>query len=601
MLKFAFERIKKENRMKSFFKSVLATLVGIIIAFFLIIIITFGIMGAWISSVSDKTVEISDNTVLHISLNYPIEERTNKNNFQAYSFADMFSENIGLNDILTRIKYAKTDDKIKGIYLDMSMMGASFATLQEIRDALIDFKSSGKFILSYSEFYSQGTYYLASTADNVYLNPEGIIDFSGLSSQSVFFKHTLEKLGIEAQVIKVGTYKSAVEPFILDKMSPANREQVTSFLGSIYTNYLDEIAASRDISADSLFQIANELKIETADDAVTYGLVDATKYKDEVLAELKSLLNVEEKDKIKSVSIEKYVVKDPSQSGTSRDRIAVVYAVGDIVSGEGGDKQIGSEKISRAIRTAREDDKVKAVVLRVNSPGGSALASDVIWREVELTKATKPIIVSMGDLAASGGYYISTAADSIFAQPNTITGSIGVFGIIPNMQGFFNDKLGVTFDVVKTGEFSDLGSINRPLTAQEEAIIQRSVNQIYDTFTQKVADGRNKKQSYIDSIGQGRVWSGSQALELGLVDKLGGIDDAIAAAASKAELDEYKIVTYPAISDPFESLLGNSKDRISQWFLKQELGAAYPVYQQAKGTLEQTGIQARLPYTITIK
>ncbi len=601
MLKFAFERIKKENRMKSFFKSVLATLVGIIIAFFLIIIITFGIMGAWVSSVSDKTVEISDNTVLHISLNYPIEERTNKNNFQAYRFADMFSENIGLNDILTRIKYAKTDDKIKGIYLDMSMMGASFATLQEIRDALIDFKSSGKFILSYSEYYSQGTYYLASTADNVYLNPEGIIDFSGLSSQSVFFKHTLEKLGIEAQVIKVGTYKSAVEPFILDKMSPANREQVTSFLGSIYTNYLDEIAASRDISADSLFQIANELKIETADDAVTYGLVDATKYKDEVLAELKSLLNLEEKDKIKSVSIEKYVVKDPSQSGTSRDRIAVVYAVGDIVSGEGSDKQIGSEKISRAIRTAREDDKVKAVVLRVNSPGGSALASDVIWREVELTKATKPIIVSMGDLAASGGYYISTAADSIFAQPNTITGSIGVFGIIPNMQGFFNDKLGVTFDVVKTGEFSDLGSINRPLTAQEEAIIQRSVNQIYDTFTQKVADGRNKKQSYIDSIGQGRVWSGSQALELGLVDKLGGIDDAIVAAASKAELDEYKIVTYPAISDPFESLLGNSKDRISQWFLKQELGSAYPVYQQAKGTLEQTGIQARLPYTITIK
>ncbi|WP_118196914.1 signal peptide peptidase SppA [Albibacterium indicum] len=587
--------------MKSFFKSVLATLVGIIIAFFLIIIITFGIMGAWVSSVSDKTVEISDNTVLHISLNYPIEERTNKNNFQAYRFADMFSENIGLNDILTRIKYAKTDDKIKGIYLDMSMMGASFATLQEIRDALIDFKSSGKFILSYSEYYSQGTYYLASTADNVYLNPEGIIDFSGLSSQSVFFKHTLEKLGIEAQVIKVGTYKSAVEPFILDKMSPANREQVTSFLGSIYTNYLDEIAASRDISADSLFQIANELKIETADDAVTYGLVDATKYKDEVLAELKSLLNLEEKDKIKSVSIEKYVVKDPSQSGTSRDRIAVVYAVGDIVSGEGSDKQIGSEKISRAIRTAREDDKVKAVVLRVNSPGGSALASDVIWREVELTKATKPIIVSMGDLAASGGYYISTAADSIFAQPNTITGSIGVFGIIPNMQGFFNDKLGVTFDVVKTGEFSDLGSINRPLTAQEEAIIQRSVNQIYDTFTQKVADGRNKKQSYIDSIGQGRVWSGSQALELGLVDKLGGIDDAIVAAASKAELDEYKIVTYPAISDPFESLLGNSKDRISQWFLKQELGSAYPVYQQAKGTLEQTGIQARLPYTITIK
>lgn len=587
--------------MKSFFKSVLATIVGIILSFFVIVIITFGIMGAWMSSLSDKTVEISDNTVLHISLNYPIEERTNKNNFQSYSFSDMFSENIGLNDILSRIESAKEDDKIKGIYLDMSMMGASFATLQEIRNALIDFKSSGKFILSYSEYYSQGTYYLASTADKVYLNPEGIIDFSGLSSQSVFFKHTLEKLGIEAQIIKVGTYKSAVEPFVLDKMSAANREQVSSFLGSIYSNYLDEIAASRNVPADSLFQIANELKVETAEDAVNYGLVDATKYKDEVLAELRSYLDLDDDDKVKSVSIEKYVVNNPNQSSSSRDRIAVIYAVGNIVSGEGSDQQIGSEKISRAIRTVRKDDKVKAVVLRVNSPGGSALASDVIWREVKLTKEVKPIIVSMGDLAASGGYYISAAADSIFAQPNTITGSIGVFGIIPNMQGFFNDKLGITFDVVKTGEFADLGSINRPLTAQEEAIIQRSVNKIYDTFTKKVADGRDKSQSYIDSIGQGRVWTGSQALEMGLVDKLGGIEDAITAAASKANIEEYKIVTYPAISDPFEALLGNSKDRISQWFLKKELGVAYPVYQQSKEMFEQTGIQARLPYTITIK
>lgn len=587
--------------MKSFFKSVLATIVGIILAFFVIIIITVGIMGAWVSSVSDQTVEVSNNTVLHISLNYPIDERTNKNKFQSYSFSTMFSDNIGLNDILDRIETAKNDDKIKGIYLDMSMVGASFATLQEIRDALLDFKSSGKFILAYSEYYSQGTYYLASTADKVYLNPEGIIDFGGLSSQSVFFKHTLEKLGIEAQVIKVGTYKSAVEPFILDKMSPENREQVTSFLGSIYTNYLDEISASREITADSLFQIANQLKIQNAEDAVTYGLADETKYKDEILAELKSLLNLEEKDKIKSISIEKYNVKGSGQSSTSRDRIAVVYAVGDIVTGEGSDEQIGSEKISRAIRTAREDDKVKAVVLRVNSPGGSALASDVIWREVKITKEVKPIVVSMGDFAASGGYYISTAADSIFAQPNTITGSIGVFGIIPNMQGFFNDKLGVTFDVVKTGNFSDLGSLNRPLTAQEEAIIQRSVNQIYDTFTKKVAEGRNKEQSYIDSIGQGRVWTGSQALKLGLVDKLGGINDAIAAAANKAEIEDYKLVYYPAISDPFEAILGSSKDRISQWLLKQEMGVAYPAYIQAKNTLEQTGIQARLPYTISIK
>src|SRR5690606_31082614 len=310
-------------------------------------------------------------------------------------------------------------------------------------------------------------------------------------------------------------------------------------------------------------------------------------------------LEVKEKRKIQSVSLSKYNVKP--QNSTSKDRLAVVYAVGEIVSGEGGSDQIGSEKISRAIRTAREDDKVKAVVLRVNSPGGSALASDVIWREVLLTKKVKPIIVSMGDMAASGGYYIAAPADSIFAQPNTITGSIGVFGIIPNFQKFFNDKLGITFDVVKTGEFSDLGSLDRPLTAQEEAIFQQSVNKMYYSFTQKVADGRKKERSYIDSIGQGRVWTGEQALKLGLVDRLGGIEDAIASAAKTAGIDDYKLVSYPALDDPFKSLLGSSGEKLSLWFTKKELGAAYPVYQQVKETMQQSGIQARIPHTIHIK
>ena len=588
--------------MNSFFKYVLATIVGIIVAFFLIIFISLGIIGGLVHSIgSDEPVTVADNSILTISIPYTIDERTNKGILNSISFWELDNGRIGLNDILTRIKVAETDDKIKGIYLDLSSITGSFATLEEIRNALIHFKTSKKFIVAYSEYYSQSSYYLASTADKIYLYPEGLLEFTGLSSQSIFFKGALDKLGIEAQVIKVGTYKSAVEPYILDKMSAANREQVTSFLGSIYSHYLDEISLSRKIPTDSLFNIADKLKIQDAKDAVTYGLVDATKYKDEILAELRSRLKVEKDTKINSISIEDYNVQDKSIPKNSNDRIAIVYAVGEIVPGEGNDQQIGSEKISREIRTVREDEKVKAVVLRVNSPGGSALASDVIWREVVLTKAVKPIIVSMGDLAASGGYYISAAADSIFAQPNTITGSIGVFGIIPNFQRFFNDKLGITFDVVKTAEFADLGAFDRPLTAQEQSIIQRSVNKIYYTFTQNVADGRKKERSYIDSIGQGRVWTGSQAIELGLVDRIGGIEDAIKSAAKKANIQEYSLVSYPSQRDPLKALFNRSGRQISLWFTKQEMGLAFPVYQQVRETMQQSGIQARIPYTIDIK
>jgi protease-4 len=588
--------------MKSFFKYVLATIVGIIVAFFLIIFISLGIIGGLVHSIgSDETVIVAENTILTVSLPYAIDERTNKDILNSFSFGGFDNDRIGLNDILTRIKVAKTDDKIKGIYLNLSSITGSLATLEEIRNALIDFKSSQKFILAYSEYYSQSSYYLASTADEIYLYPEGLLEFTGLSNQSIFFKGSLEKLGIEAQIIKVGTYKSAVEPYILDKMSPANKEQVTSFLNSVYSHYLDEISLSRKIPKDSLFNIADKLMIQEAKDAVTYGLVDATKYKDEVLTELKSKLAIDQGTKINSITIENYNVQDQNIPKNSNDRIAVVYAVGEIVSGEGNDQQIGSERISRAIRTVREDERVKAVVLRVNSPGGSALASDVIWREVMLTKAVKPIVVSMGDLAASGGYYISAAADSIFAQPNTITGSIGVFGIVPNFQRFFNDKLGITFDIVKTAEFADLGSFNRPLTAQETSIIQQNVNNIYYTFTQNVADGRKKDRNYIDSIGQGRVWTGAQAIELGLVDRIGGIEDAIKSAAKKANIQEYNLVNYPSQNDPLKSLFSKSGRQLSVWFTKQEMGLAFPVYQQVKETMQQSGIQARIPYTIDIK
>lgn len=588
--------------MKQFFKFVFASMLGVFLSTIIFFFIAIAIVGALISTASsDKTVEVSDNSVLRINLDYAIKERTEKNPFNNVNIPSFSSEKtIGLDEILRRIEAAKKDDRIKGIILDINGVGASFATLQEIRNALLNFKQSKKFIVSYSEGYSQKGYYLASTADKVYLNPEGSVDFRGLATQLSFFKGTLEKLGIEAQVIKVGTYKSAVEPFILDKMSPANEEQINSYLNSVYNYYLENVSKSRNLPADTLRSIANSYAGRDANLALQSKLVDGLKYKDELIDELKSRLKIDKKKKIKAVNIEDYSAPI-GETNTAQERIAIVYAVGDIVSGEGSDEQIGSERIARTIRSVREDDKIKAVVFRVNSPGGSALASDVIWREVELTKKAKPIIVSMGDVAASGGYYIACAADSIFAQPNTITGSIGVFGIIPNLQNFFNNKLGITFDEVKTGKYADLMSVNRPLTTDERDLIQQGVNKTYNTFTKKVSDGRKISQAKVDSVGQGRVWTGAQALQIGLVDRLGGLEDAIKSAAKKAKIKDYKLIAYPSLKDPFESILSSSTDKMKTWVIKQDLREGYTLYRQAKNVLEQSGIQARLPYILNIQ
>jgi protease-4 len=587
--------------MRDFFKIVFATMTGVVLSIFILFILSLGIIGALISSASsEKQTDISPNTVMHISLNYPINERTSKNPLQQIDFLGLKSnKTLGLNDILSHIKKASEDENIKGIYLDLSGVSAGLATIEEIRDELIAFKKSGKFIVAYSEVYTQGTYYLASVADKIYLNPEGLIEFKGFSSEITFFKGALEKLEIEPQIIKVGTYKSAVEPFILDRMSEPNKLQVNSFLGSMYDHFLNRISESRKIPKDSLSIIANKLLVQNAADAVKYRLADALKYKDEVLSELKSRTGINKDEDIKSVAIEDY--NNGESSGSNNSRIAVVYASGEIAGGEGNDETIGSERISRAIRAAREDEKVKAIVLRINSPGGSALASDVIWREVVLARKEKPFIVSMGDVAASGGYYIACAADSIFAQPNTITGSIGVFGIIPNLKKFLNNKLGLTFDQVKTGEFADLGSLTRPLTATETLIIQREVDRIYNSFTKRVANGRNRSQSYVDSIGQGRVWSGTQAMENGLVDRIGSIDNAITSAAKMAKLSDYRIVTYPAQKDPLESLFDSAGDQLKDYFAKLELGEQYNYYKQLKAVVNTTGIQAKLPYTISIR
>ena len=589
--------------MKEFFKFVFASMLGFILSFFVVCILFVVLIVAMVSTASNEgKVNTASNSIMHISLDYPILERADKNPFSELSLTGFDSKKkIGLNEILANLKDAQKDDRIKGIYLDISALSAGFATIEEIRNALIDFKKSGKFIIAYSETYTQGAYYLATAADKIYLYPEGMIDFRGLNSESMFFKGTLDKLGIEAQIIKVGTYKSAVEPFILEKMSEPNKQQVNSFLGSMYDHFLVNISKSRKIPKNTLFSLADSAKVRVPKDALVYKMVDGLKYKDEVLDELKKLSGIDQKKDLKSVSIEEYSPSDKADKTSSSDRIAVIYANGEIISGEGNDETMGSERISRAIRKARRDEKVKAIVLRVNSPGGSALASDVIWREMVLAKKAKPVIVSMGDVAASGGYYIACAADSIFAQPNTITGSIGVFGIIPNMQKFFNDKLGITFDGVKTGQFADLGTVSRPLTEAERMLFQQEVNNTYNTFTGKVADGRKKSKGYIDSIGQGRVWSGTEALQNGLVDKLGDIDDAIASAANKAKLKDYKIVSYPDQVDPIKSLFENAGDKIKTFILQKELGSQYIYYEQMKSVIGLKGIQARIPYNIQVK
>ena len=590
--------------MKQFFKFVLATFVGLVLTCIIFIVIVIAIVAA---ASSDKSVDVEQNSILHIAFTQAITERTPDNPFSGLSFLGLDdNKDIGLNDILANIKKAKTDSNIKGIFLDESYMQSDEATTEEVRNALIDFKKSGKFIIAYAEVYTQGFYYLASVADKVYINPKGIFEFHGFSSQITFLKGTLDKLGIEAQVIKVGTYKSAVEPYVLTKMSDANREQVTSYLGSLYNFFLTGISNSRHINKDSLFDYANNLRIQFPEDALKYKLVDGLKYKDEVLDELKDRTGIAHKKDLESVELADYTKSDAdadtADDKSSKNRIAIIYASGEITSGEGDDNTIGSERISEALRKVRLDDKIKAVVLRVNSLGGSSLASDVIWREVMLTKKVKPIIVSMGDLAASGGYYISCAADSIFAEPNTITGSIGIFAILPNMQKLLTDKLGLTFDGVKTGKYADLGDVSRPLTPEEKDILQNEVNHGYDDFTKAVAAGRHKTQEYINSIGQGRVWTGEQAIKIGLVDRLGNINDAIASAAKKAKLKDYKLVAYPEQKSILDKFGSNLSVQMKTRAIKEELGENYTYYEEIKGLTEEMRTpQARMPYDVVIK
>lgn len=587
--------------MKSFFGAFFGSCLGILLTGVVIIVITIFSIKSMVDDGEVKSYKAVENSVLKLSLNDQIKERTVENPFSKINLGPLMPKgSLGLNTILLNIEKAKQDKNIKGIYLEISNPIAGFATLEEIRNALIDFKSSGKFIYAYSETYSQKAYYIASTASKLYLNPQGTLEVKGLSSQIMFFKNMLDKVGVEVQIFRHGKFKSAIEPFMLDKMSEANRTQVETYLGSLWNQMLAGISKSRGISVADINKMADNLLIRNPNDALKYKLVDDLKYEDEAMDAIKKAINIDQNDKIHFVSFEKYA-ESPDKTKSSSNKIAVVYAVGEIVSGEGSDDQVGSETVAKALREARLDTSIKAIVFRVNSPGGSALASDVMWREVLLAKAVKPVVVSMGDVAASGGYYISCAANRIFAQPNTITGSIGVFGIIPNAQKALSEKLGITIDTVNTNKHSDVGTILRGATADEYNYIQKSVEDIYDVFITKVAEGRNISKNNVDSVGQGRVWSGTDALKIKLVDELGGINDAIAYAAKLAKVTSYKLIDLPKQKNPLEELFSNGADEIEARTMKANLGEQYIYIKQLKNVLLKKGIQARVPYEMIIE
>jgi len=581
------------------FASMLGFILSSIVLFFI-----FFIMLVSIASFSSKNedVKIKPNSILKLRLDYPIQERTSGNPFENFNFSNFKSQkNLGLSDIIKNIKKAKADENIKGIYLELSDIAAGMATIEEIRNALIDFKSSGKFIISYGEIVSQKSYYLATVSDKIYVMPEGILLFSGLSAQMLFLKGTMDKLEVEPQIIRHGKFKSAIEPLIYDKMSDANRMQTMTYINALWNQILNGISKTRHIEVSKLNLIADSLYIRKPVDAQKYKMIDSVIYYDGLMTVLKNKVGIKQKNDISFVSLNKYNnVPSIDKKNRSKDRIAIVYASGDINSGSGDEKNIYSDDLASTIKDAREDSSIKAVVFRVNSPGGSAMASEVILREVLLTKAIKPFVVSFGDVAASGGYYISCMADKIVCSPNTITGSIGVFGVIPNMQNFFKNKLGVTFDVAKTNAHSDLGSVVRPMSGQEKQIIQAQVEDIYNTFVDHVAKGRKMTSAQVDSIGQGRVWAGVDAKNIGLVDEIGGLDKAIEIAAGLAKLKEYRIVELPKQKDFLTMLIKDMNENISMRIVQKYLGVNYSYYEYLNKVTKMNGIQARLPYEVEI-
>lgn len=586
--------------MVKFFKYLLATFAGGIIAAFALIFLLIGMLSA-VAALGEQETKISENTILYLDLNGPIVDRITDDPF-ADAMASIINEPTpeGLNRLLKNIEKAKRDENISGIILESGMLMAGYATIEEIRNALIDFKTSGKFIYSFAPIYTQKAYYLASVADKVYLNPSGMLELKGMYAERTFFKKALEKIGVEIQVFKHGKFKSAVEPFLLEEMSEPSRLQTEVYLNSMWSHVKTGIAEARGLTPEKVSALADEMPMFRSDDSlIESGLIDGLKYKDEVLTELKELTETDEDDDLKAVKSSKYAkVVVPDDKGFIKEKIAVIYAEGDI-DGTSSDG-IKSDKLSKTIRKARRDSSIKAIVFRVNSPGGSALGSEIIWREVKLAQEAKPVIVSMGNYAASGGYYISCAADKIVANPTTLTGSIGIFGMIPNAEEL-TKKLGVSFDGVKTNEFADMPSVVRPFRKEEKELLQAYIVKGYDTFIGRCADGRSTTKEAIDKIGEGRVWSGSNAIDIDLVDEVGGLNRAIELAQEAAELEKYRIVELPKIEDPVQQFMKELTGEARIFVGKSLMGEEYKYIQTLENLKNGYQIQARIPYNLEIK
>ena len=584
--------------MKQFFKMMFASALGAILAAGLLITLSIFLLIGISASMSQPTAfSPSSNSVLKIVLNGALSDQKTDNPY-AMLLGEEDTE-LSLTDILKAIKEAKNSDNIKGIYIEAGNFSAGSSSIDAIRRAITDFKESGKFVVAYGDQYTQGSYYLASVADKVYINPQGALLLTGMSSQTMFYKGLLNKLGVEMLIFKVGTYKGAVEPFMLDKLSDANREQISSYMNGIWDNITADIAKSRKITVEDVNHYADQgFAIALPEKALECGLVDELKYKPEAEEYVKELAGQTDK-KLKTVGVDK-VRNIKSKEGKSKNKIAVLYAEGEITeavtSPYSMDKSI-TEKVAKELIKLKEDESIKAVVLRVNSPGGSAFTSEQIWKQVLELKKVKPIVVSMGDVAASGGYYISCAANKIVAEPNTLTGSIGIFGMFPNMTGLFN-KVALTTDVVKTNTYADLGDVSRPMREDEKALIQSRIESGYDTFITRCADGRGMTKAAIDSIGQGRVWTGEQAIEKGLVDELGGIEKAIAVAAKLADLKDYKLVEVSGSKDFLKDLFEKQLDEVKLNVVKQLMGEDFEYFKTLNLIKSAPAIQTRLPYDV---
>lgn len=591
--------------MRSFIKYTLATVVGIFLTMTLFTIISI-ISLAGMMATEGMSAPIKEKSILRLDLSGTLAERSESNPFAAL----MGEENkaLSLEDALLALDKAAKNENIIGVYLEGGAMGANPGMAQELRQALVEFKESGKWVVAHGDSYGKTAYYLSSVADSVLLNPEGNVDFGGMASQIMFYKDVMEKVGVKMQVFKVGTYKSAVEPFICTEMSPANREQVTSYLFSIWTNMLKDVAASRNMEVGKLNSLADSLTmISEASVALNGGLVDKLCYMDEVKAILREKSGIEDEDDDLVFASVADVAKSETLDEKVDEQVAVYYAYGEIVQSQGTglgmsqEHQIVGEKMIKDLQDLREDDDVKAVVIRVNSPGGSAFASEQIWREVCLLKEKKPVVVSMGGMAASGGYYISCAANRIFAEPTTLTGSIGIFGMIPDASELMTEKIGLKFDVVKTNEMSDIGTMARPFNEAESAQMQKMINRGYDLFTKRVADGRGMAQDSVKLIAEGRVWTGEQGLNIGLVDELGNLDDAVAHAAELAKVEKFRAVPYPGADNPFEQLLNQTKGGYLDSELRELLGEGYAVYSLVRNVKDADRIQARMPFEMNIR